>query len=384
MAFGIAKGFGFERLLEAQLLEHFPGQRAVVLQVVDFARAMLDSTRGGMIAGIGVAVLFWSVIKVLSQIEAAFNRIWQVGAARTPVRKLTDYLSIMLVCPLLVIMSGSATVFITTQIQQITARIALLGMLSPLIALGLKLIPYVLIWILFTFVYLAMPNTRVRLGAALAAGICAGTAYQLTQWGYITFQVGVARQNAIYGSFAALPLFLVWLQLSWLIVLAGAELAFAVQNVSRFEGTEAAARLDPRQSQLLRLEAAQRIVKRFHQGGPAFNAAALADELRLPLSLTRRILADLVDSGCFVYLQAEDPAQAACQPSGDVGRYTVSSILDALERRGDAPLPGPGTPVRRILDQALEAMAAGRRQSPSNHRLADLHDPPSSGPDAPA
>ncbi len=372
MAFGIAKGFGFEKLLETQLLEHFPSQQTVVGQIVDFARAMLENTRGGMIAGIGVAVLFWSVIKVLSQIEAAFNRIWQVASARNAVRKLTDYLSIMLICPLLVIMSGSATVFITTQVQQITARIALLGMFSPLIHFGLKLIPYVLIWILFSFVYLAMPNTRVRLGAGLAAGILAGTVYQLTQWGYITFQVGVARQNAIYGSFAALPLFLIWLQLSWLIVLAGAEFAFAIQNASRFEWADAAARLDHRQRQLLRLETAQRIVKGFTEGRTAPTADTLAVELGLPKVLTWGLVDDLVASGLFVYLQPAGSGQAACQPSRDAGHYTIARILEALEARGENRLPGAGTPARQALWQAMQTMNADRAASPANRRLADL------------
>jgi membrane protein len=372
MAFGIAKGFGFEKLLEAQLLEHFPGQEAVVAQIVNFARAMLENTRGGMIAGIGVAVLFWAVVKVLSQIEAAFNRIWQVAVARSAVRKLTDYLSIMLICPLLVIMSGSATVFITTQVQQITERIALLGMFSPLIALGLKLIPYVLIWILFTFVYLTMPNTRVRLGAGLVAGVLAGTVYQITQWGYITFQVGVARQNAIYGSFAALPLFLVWLQLSWLIVLVGAEFAFAVQNFSRFEWADAAARLDHRQHQLLCLQTAQRIVKGFVEGQAAPTPDSLAAELGLPVVLARRIVDDLVASGLFVYLQSENSGQPACQPAKDVRHYTIAAILEALENRGDMQIPGPETCTRKALTEALQSMTAERSASPANRRLADL------------
>ena len=372
MAFGIAKGFGFEKLLEDQLLEHFPGQEAVVVQIVDFARAMLENTRGGMIAGIGVAVLFWAVIKVLSQIEAAFNRIWQVAVARSAVRKLTDYLSIMLICPLLVIMSGSATVFITTQVQQIAERIALLGMFSPLIAMGLKLIPYVLIWILFTFVYLTMPNTRVHLGAGLMAGVLAGTVYQITQWGYITFQVGVARQNAIYGSFAALPLFLVWLQLSWLIVLMGAEFAFAVQNASRFEWADAAARLDHRQHQLLCLQTAQRIVKGFVEGRTAPTPDSLAAELGLPVVLARRVVDDLVASGLFVYLQSENSAQPACQPAKDVRHYTIAAILEALENRSDMQIPGPETGTRKALTEALQSMTAERASSLANQRLSDL------------
>ena len=235
LAFGIAKGFGFQKMLEAQLYENFPGQQAVVERVMGFALTLLDSTRGGVIASIGLALLFWAVIKVMNHIEASFNHIWQVHRSRSLIRKFTDYIAIMLLSPLLVLMQSSATVFITTQLTDIASRIRLIGYFSPLIFFSLKLIPYFLVWILFTLIYMVMPNTRVRLGAGLLAGVVAGTGYQLLQWVYITFQVGAARYNAIYGSFAALPLFLVWLQVSWIIVLFGAEIAFAVQHVQQYE-----------------------------------------------------------------------------------------------------------------------------------------------------
>ncbi|WP_054692847.1 YihY/virulence factor BrkB family protein [Desulfosarcina cetonica] len=177
MAFGIAKGFGFERRLQQELMESFSAQQEVVQQVITFAQNMLDNTKGGMIAGIGVVVLFWAVIKVLSNIENAFNHIWGVRS-RHPIRKLSDYLTIMLICPLLVIMSGSLTVYITSQVSAISGRFHLLQMVGPAIYLGLKLLPFTLIWILFTLVYLIMPNTRVRFDGALLAGVIAGTAYQ--------------------------------------------------------------------------------------------------------------------------------------------------------------------------------------------------------------
>jgi len=221
MGFGIAKGFGFDKLLEAQLLGSFAGQEAIIEQVIGFARSLLDNTRGGVVAGAGVAILFWTVIKVLGNIERSFNDIWGIKQARKFGRKFSDYLSVMLICPILIIVSSSITVFITTQVQLITEKMLLLGAISPLISFILKLLPYSMIWILFTFIYIFMPNTKVSFKSGLLAGILAGSIYEIIQWVYITFQVGVVKYNAIYGSFAALPMFLVWLQLSWLIVLFG-------------------------------------------------------------------------------------------------------------------------------------------------------------------
>jgi membrane protein len=141
----------------------------------------------------------------------------------------------MLISPVLVLMSGSATVFITTQVTQITQKVELLGVISPLISFLLKFSPYVLIWALFTILYIIMPNTKVNFKAGLLGGVVAGTLYQIAQWAYISFQISAAKYNAIYGSFAALPLFLMWLQISWWIVLFGAELSFANQNVHTYE-----------------------------------------------------------------------------------------------------------------------------------------------------
>ena len=229
--FGIAKGFGFQEGLEKELLDKFSEHQAVLVQVMEFAKSLLETTKGGLIAGIGLAVLFWTVIKVLGSIENSFNNVWGVKKSRPWSRKFTDYMSVLLIAPILFILSSSLMVFITSQVTFITEKFALLGYFSSLIFFLLKLLPYCIVWILFTFIYIFMPNTKVRFTSGLVGGIVAGTIYQLVQWGYIAFQVGVAKYNAIYGSFAALPLFLVWLQLSWLVVLFGAEICFSHQNV---------------------------------------------------------------------------------------------------------------------------------------------------------
>jgi len=181
MLFAIAKGFGFEKVLEKQLMAQFEGQQEVLIKIIEFARTLLENTKGGLIAGIGLCVLFWSVIKVLGHIEQSLNEIWEIQHDRPFGRKLTDYLSIMLFAPILILLSHSLTVFITTQITRITEKIGLLGTFSPLIFFLLRLFPYGLIWIVFTTIYILMPNTRVRFRAGLLAGIFAGSIYQFVQ-----------------------------------------------------------------------------------------------------------------------------------------------------------------------------------------------------------
>ena len=235
MMFGIAKGFGLEKRVEAEILQKMEGQDKVAEKVIEFANSLLENTSGGFIAGIGIAFLFWAIIKVLSNIENSFNDIWGIKKSRSFGRRFSDYLSMMLVCPFLLIIASSATVFISSQVQAVVQQYSVFRAVGPAIVFLLGLLPYCAIWVMFTFIFVFMPNTKVKLKSGVLGGIVAGTIFQLTQWVYIKFQIGAASYSAIYGSFAALPLFLMWLQISWLVVLFGAELSFASQNVETYE-----------------------------------------------------------------------------------------------------------------------------------------------------
>jgi membrane protein len=371
MAFGIAKGFGFEKLLERDLMARFSGQEEVLARIIDFARTLLDNTRGGVVAGIGVAVLFWSVIKVLSNIEAVFNHIWKVRA-RPWLRKLGDYLAIMLICPVLIILSSSVTVFITHQVTAITDQNSLLQIASPLITYSLKVLPFGLIWLLLTMVYMVMPNTRVRLLSALLAGVIAGTVYQLAQGAYITFQIGVARYNAIYGSFAALPLFLVWLQISWLIVLVGAEISCAHQKDDAQFRFPPDSHLNTIDRRLLSLYICHRIVRQFVNGGAPSKPAEIAQSLQLPVGLVQELLNDLVQANIISRTIDINNDEQGCQPAIDPDHISLYRVIQALDQLGgETSLPTPPAELSPIT-QALAEFSETILQSPANRLLQEL------------
>ncbi len=372
MAFGIAKGFGFQDMLEVQLYKNFPGQEEVVNKVVIFADSLLETTKGGVIAGFGLVILFWAVFKVMGNIEHSFNQIWQVERERSLARKLSDYLAIMLLSPVLVILQSSATVFVTTQITMVTQKIALLGYLSPLIYFSYKLIPYVLVWILFTLIYIVMPNTRVKFRSALLAGIIAGSGYAILQGLYFAFQIGFARYNAIYGSFAALPLLLAWLQLSWLIVLFGAEIAFATQNVGHYEFEQDTTHASPGLRKLVALRIALYIVRQFEQGTAPVESERIADDLHLPLPLTNRVLRELTDSNILKEVQLAGDDVVGFMPARDADQLSISFILEALETRGVNGIPLPESPEFVALSEALEDLRLTIQHSPANKRLKDI------------
>lgn len=334
MGFGIAKGFNFDVYLEQQIMENFSEQQEVLDWIIKFANRFLENTKGGIIAGIGIVVLFWSVMKVLGNIESSFNAIWQIRKPRVWFRKFSDYFSMMLIAPVLIIMATSSNVFITTQITKITSEIGLLGMISPLIFFLLKLIPYVLFWFVLTIVYMIMPNTKVNFKSAFVAGVISGTIFVFVQWVYIYFQVGVSKYNTIYGSFAALPLFLVWLQMSWLIVLFGAEVSFAVQNVEKYEFEPDTHNLSSYSWKVLILMVAHLLIKNFAKGEKAMTAEEISKKLEIPIRSSRDIIYKLVDSNIISEINTQHEKEKAYQPAQDINNLSVRYILNAIDHWG--------------------------------------------------
>jgi len=372
MAFGIAKGFGFERFLQKDLLERFQGQEEVAIRIIDFAHSLLEATKGGVIAGVGMVVLFWAVIRVLRDIENSFNDIWGIEESRSLGRKFSDYLTILVISPILLTMSGSITIFVNTQVAMITAKFEVLGYISGPIFFLLSFLPYCMIWGLFAFIYILVPNTKVRFRSGLIAGIIAGSVYLLVQWGYVHFQVGVAKYNAIYGSFAALPLFLIWLQVSWIIVLIGAEIAFAHQNVDTYEFEPDSKQISLSFRRLLSVMVAHLLTQRFAKGEKPLPAQEISRTLEIPIRLLRQILFELVHSGIVSEIKVTDQNDPAYQPALSIDGLTLVRVIDALDQRGVASLPVAETEASASLSAALETFREMIDQSPANRLLKDI------------
>ncbi|MCB1112808.1 MAG: YihY/virulence factor BrkB family protein [Chlamydiales bacterium] len=226
---GVAQGFGFDKALEYQLLERFNEHQEVILKIFEFARSLLHHIRDSMLASVSAVILFFFVLMLFISMETTFNLIWKEVKPRTFMRKLTDYTTLMILCPLFFFAASTLTVFLTQKLETAVDGTYIGLAIHPMITIAYYIFPFLLIWILFTLLYLIMPNTSVRFSSAIIAGVFAGSIYQFVQWFYINFQIGVSQYSAVYGSFAALPLFLIWLQISWTIVLVGAELAYHLE-----------------------------------------------------------------------------------------------------------------------------------------------------------
>ncbi len=325
--FGIAKGFGFENALEKEISERFFEQREVVDKLIQFAYSWLHSAQGGVIAGIGTIVLLWSVFGLLCSIENALNGIWKTRFSRPYARKISDYLATMIICPIFLVTLSSLNVFIQTHFtKSADPGNIFIEAVSPVVVFVLKLFPFFLSWGLFTFMYMFMPYTKVYARSAIIAGILSGTAFQAWQWIYIKFQIGVSSYGAIYGSFAALPLFLVWVQISWMILLAGAELAFETEN-DIFVPARDVVKLSNKAAALL---ITYRCIDAFAKGEPPITDRTLAHELGMSLNHVHMLI-EVLQNERIVSATIFQNKTIGYQPARAINSITMQLVCQAIE-----------------------------------------------------
>jgi membrane protein len=334
IAFAIAKGFGLDQNLEQQLNKSLQSYPQVLDWLKNNARNAIDATNGIYIAGAGIIVLFWSVISLLNDIENSFNHIWQIRSSRPWYRKFTDYLTIMLISTVFIILSGSVTVFIITKLEVFMSTAPILDFFKPIVVFLVRFAPFFLSWFALTVLFIVMPNTQVRFRSALVAGIVAGTFIQLLQWFYIDLQFGISNLSAIYASFAAIPLFIIWLQSSWIVVLIGAEISFANQNVSRYEYESEALNISNYQKRALTIMIMHMIIKNFAREDPPAGAEEISVRLKIPVRLVRDILEDLHAVGLISMLQTNDNKERRYQPAMDINSLTISFVLSRCDKKG--------------------------------------------------
>ena len=368
VAFGIAKGFGLDRLLKVSLTSALYQQEHIMETVFEYADVMLQKTSGGIVAGIGIPLLLWTIFKLLSSIEETFNTIWKVPESRSIGRKTADYLSLALVGPIFFIVSTSLTVTLMAHIKTITHTASELGIPPSLVTVPLRLIPFIMVWSLFSFILIWMPNTRVRWDAGIIAGIIAGTSYQLLQWAYIAFQIDVSKNNAIYGSLAAIPLLLAWMQISWRIVLLGSEISHAIQELDTLGYPTESDDINPRHRKILAILIVSEIVKGFKDETERLTSREIAAKLKISSCLANSILFELSDAGLVAAVKPNrKDKRETWQPGKDIHQITVASILEAIDQNGtielDCLMSNEFRSALGILDtfsQTLDASPANR------------------------
>lgn len=372
LIFAISKGFNIDAQLQEYLVHQFGNQKEVIEWVMGFASSAINNTRGGLLAGVGVLVLLSTVIFMLSNVEDAFNHIWNVKIARNWASRLSSYIALMIIIPLFFVLSSSILVAANYQVDILEEAYPLFAKLSWFVRFLINLIPYILIGLMFTIMYMLIPNTRVQFKAALVAGITAGIAFVLAQNLYIYSQVSIMKFSAIYGSFVAIPLFLLWTKFSWLVVLFGAQLSYAYQNVDVYELERENENLSIHQRKLMALLVVRTLAKLFVEGKKASTDTEIARKSAIPLRSVQVVIDDLVDAGVIVEVIFKHKEIHGYQPASDPHKLTISYVLTRLENVGK----NHSVSVRAFDDDqlgiALAQLAAEAEQSGNNKLLIDL------------
>jgi membrane protein len=373
MIFGIAQGFGLEAFIQEQLSEAFSGQPEVRNNLLSYSHNMLQSTSGGWVAGFGFVLLIWSVVQVLGNVEDALNSVWYVKVPRRWDRKFTDYLSIMIVAPIFIILTGSVNIYITTEIHNLAETLSVLGnTIKQLIIISIKFVPFLSTWLLFFLVYMVMPNTRVKVRSALIAGIIAGTCFQLFQWGYIEFQVGVTRFNAVYGSFASIPLFITWLYFSWTIVLIGAEISYSIQNVTHFEGEQQTKNISAEQRMLYHLHIMHFIAQKFKDGEKAPSLTEISGKLDVPAYQCKSVLQNMMKAKLIIESVEPRSKDSVYTPGVDIAKLTIGFIVGKLNGLGELKRGVSATESYQQIKHLYNEMEDAMYASPANKNIVDL------------
>jgi len=364
--FGIAKGFGLDENLREKILASSSQNQEMFLYLFDFAEKTLENAQGGIVAGIGIVVLLYTILNTLSLVEESFNAIWRVKQARSLLRKFTDYLSMMLLAPFMLIFSSSITVFLSANIKTVAEKAGVEVVIGPILDFGLQLTPLFIIWLLFLSVYMIMPNKKVNFKGALFAAIVSGTAYYGFEWAYITFQVGVSKYNAIYGSFAALPLFLVWLQISWTLVLFGAELSFAYSSMDELVMEHR--KKEPSTFERLKVSIIilSELVKHYEDIKPFRSVKEIAEATDLQQQRINSIIEDLVQLDLVV--TKEENKQMVYQPARDKDQLTIAFVIESLIGADDAIVPDKVNYVNDLIARVLKDV----KQSGGNVPLSEI------------
>lgn len=326
----IAKGFGAENAIEYWLNKSFIGNTELVPMVMGFVERYLATAQGGVFLGVGILILLWSVSSFFRQVESSFNSIWQVRKSRSIIRQFTAYFSIVLLIPVLVVVSSGLSIYINSRLPMLQS----IRLISPLVTFLIKLTPFVIVWLMFTLIYLIIPNVRVRIWSATIAGVIAGTAFQLFQILYIWGQVFLTRYNVVYGSFAAIPLLLLWLQISCLIILFGAEISYAAQNIRNFDYEVDTKNISRRYKDYITLYITYLIVKRFESGKPALSAERISLKNHLPIRLVTQILRELTEEHILIEVFNDRSNSKAYQPAIDINTISVDMVLHRIDITG--------------------------------------------------
>jgi len=352
MVVAVAKGFGMADVIEQQLNHSFLGETNLVPTIMQMVERYLDTAHDGLFIGIGLVILLWAVYSFFQSVETAFNRIWNVKRSRSILRQATTYIAIVVLIPVLIVCSAGINLLVhTTMESTIHTKVIIEHFQTD----GAKFVQFVIVWVLFTLMYWAIPNTKVRLINALIPGVIMGTLYQLMQMLSVYLIALLSRTSIVYGAFATIPILMTWLQYTSLLILIGAEMSYAIQNNEEFEYEHDLNSMSRRYKDFIMLYLLSLIIKRFEAGEAPYTAHDLAVRDHLPIRLVNQLLSRMVETGILREVYSEDDEERMYQPALDSHKISVGMVINRIDAQGSEQfLQAPTKEMQRFWKRYLQ------------------------------
>lgn len=350
MVLAIAKGFGFAEVIEQQLQKSMLGETNIMPEIMGMVNRYLETAQGGTFIGIGLLILIWAVYSFFRNVEQAFNTIWDVKQSRSILRQLTTYIAVLFMVPVLVIATSGVSILIHATVE----TIPLLEKINHWHSSMVRLMQFVVAWLVFLWMYMAIPNTKVHFTSAIFPAVVMGTLFQLLQMLSMYVIMFLGRTSIVYGAFAAIPIIMMWLQWTCLLILIGAELSFAIQNNEQFEYEKDLETMSRRYKDFLTLYLLHCIILRFENDQKPYTAVELAHENNVPIRLVTNLLNRLEDVGLLRTVYIEQEEDRTYQPALDTHKMTVGMVIDRIDRQGSEEFLRGATPEMQAFWQRYQ------------------------------
>ena len=328
--FAIARGFGFEELIKERLSSSFLAEANIAPMIIEWVERYLETARDGLFLGIGLIVLIWAVYAFFNMLERSFNTIWNVKQSRSFGRRLTNYMVVLLLVPIMIILTSGISIFFNS-----TAALSPVWQaIEPIRRLLLRLVPFVVASGVFTWIFIAIPNTKVRFLSAVIPGVLMGVLFQVVQMFSVYLVVLFTRMSVVYGAFSAIPLTLIWLHIACWLLLVGAELAFAIQNNEMFAYEKDLEAISRRYKDYVMLYLLSVIVRRFEKAEAPQTAHQMAEQNQLPIRLVQQLLSRLEEANIIRRVYIEQAEDETFVPAMDTHMITVEMVIDRISTHG--------------------------------------------------
>lgn len=351
MILAVAKGFGVADVIEQQLNASFLGETNIVPTIMAMVERYLETAQGGVFIGVGLLILLWAVYSFFESVESAFNKIWNVQRSRSILRQITTYIAIVVLIPVLIVCSAGINIFLHSTIESLPHMHAVDHLFHQT---GVQILQFAICWLLFTWMYIAIPNTKVQLKSALIPGVLMGTLFQLLQMLSVYLIAMLSRTSIVYGAFATIPILMTWLQYTSLLILIGAEMSYAIQNNEEFEYEHDLNRMSRRYKDFIMLYLLSTIIHRFEADEAPLTAHEMAIRDHLPIRLVNQLLSRMIETGIIreVVINSEIPVDKMYQPALDTHKITVGLVIDRIDRQGTEEfLQNPSQEMKEFWDK---------------------------------